>query len=81
MQKFFPSRQWWHECPLRTGPEQYAANEYSLILTDCNMPVMNGYELTSEIRQRNTNIAVIALTADAFPEQALNCLSPARMTA
>ena len=45
------------------------------------MPVMNGYELTSEIRQRNTNIAVIALTADAFPEQALNCLSPARMTA
>jgi CheY-like chemotaxis protein len=41
------------------------------------MPLMNGHELTSGIRKRNTNIAVIALTADAFTEQAVNCLSAA----
>jgi signal transduction histidine kinase len=55
--------------------KKYADNQYSLILTDCNMPIMNGYELTSEIRKQNTDIPVIALTADAFPEQAQDCLA------
>ena len=55
--------------------EMTAANEYSLVITDCNMPVMDGYELTTEIRKNNSRIPVIALTADAFPEREQECLT------
>jgi signal transduction histidine kinase/ActR/RegA family two-component response regulator len=50
------------------------AIDYSLVLTDCNMPIMDGYELTAEIRKNNSHIPVIALTADAFPEREQECL-------
>ena len=51
-------------------------NSYGLIITDCNMPNMNGYELTSIIRNEdNSNIPVIALSADAFPEREEQCLA------
>ena len=39
------------------------------------MPVMDGYELTTEIRKNNSRIPVIALTADAFPEREQECLT------
>ena len=51
------------------------AIDYALILTDCNMPIMDGYELTAEIRKKNNHIPVIALTADAFPEREQECLT------
>jgi len=50
------------------------AIDYALVLTDCNMPIMDGYELTAEIRKNNSHIPVIALTADAFPEREQECL-------
>ncbi len=50
-------------------------NDYALILTDCNMPIMDGYELTTEIRKNNSQIPVIALTADAFPEREQECMT------
>src|ERR1039457_352851 len=48
-------------------------NDYSLVLMDCMMPVLNGYEATAVIRNkssavRNHAIPVIALTARAFKE-------------
>ena len=49
--------------------------EYSLVLTDCNMPIMDGYELAMEIRKSNSHVPVIALTADAFPEREQECLT------
>jgi len=55
--------------------EMTAKNQYSLVITDCNMPVMDGYELTTEIRKNDSRIPVIALTADAFPEREQECLS------
>ena len=55
--------------------EMTAANEYALVITDCNMPIMDGYELTTEIRKNNSRIPVIALTADAFPEREQECLT------
>ena len=55
--------------------KMHNTNEYALVLTDCNMPIMNGYELTAEIRKQNSAIPVIAITADAFPEQEKDCLS------
>lgn len=48
---------------------------YDLLLTDCNMPVMDGYELSREIRKKgNDQLSIIAITADAFPEREEECL-------
>ena len=47
-----------------------------LILMDMEMPVMDGYEATKEIKQtaKGTNTKIIALTASAFEEQRLEIL-------
>ena len=51
------------------------SRDYALVLTDCNMPVMDGYELTAELRRNDDLTPVIALTADAFPEREQECLA------
>jgi len=49
--------------------------EYQLLITDCNMPVVDGYKLAKTIRDRgNHQLPIIALTADAFPEKKAECL-------
>lgn len=51
---------------------------FDLILMDCQMPVMNGYEATRAIRTRpgkDKKIPIIALTADTTPEAQANCLA------
>ncbi len=50
-------------------------NEYDLILMDCQMPVMDGFQATREIRVFNERIPIIAITANASKEDELNCLS------
>ncbi|VAW55612.1 hypothetical protein MNBD_GAMMA05-2180 [hydrothermal vent metagenome] len=50
-------------------------NDYQLLLTDCNMPLVDGYKLAKIIRNRgNSQLPIIALTADAFPEKREKCL-------
>lgn len=52
--------------------EQAVPGQYDLILMDIQMPVMNGYEATKQIRAlKNPDIAaipIIAMTANAFEE-------------
>ena len=47
-----------------------------LVLMDCHMPVMDGYEATERIRALDSDVAlipVIALTASALPEELERC--------
>lgn len=49
---------------------------YDLILMDLQMPVMDGIEATMAIRSRGRNLEtpIVALTANAFPEDKARCL-------
>jgi CheY-like chemotaxis protein/HPt (histidine-containing phosphotransfer) domain-containing protein len=49
---------------------------YDLLLTDCHMPYMDGFELTAGIRQSEpvgTHLPIIAITANAMQGEAQRC--------
>lgn len=46
--------------------ELAGVNNYSIIIMDIKMPVMNGLEATKEIRKFNKEIPIIAVTAYAY---------------
>ena len=63
---------------VHNGAQAVAAIErggYDLVLMDCEMPVMDGYEATRSIRRSaRRNIPIVAVTADAMPADRERCL-------
>ncbi len=54
-------------------------NRYDLVFMDCHMPIMDGYQATTEIRgfsasELNYNIPIIAMTASAMSGDREKCL-------
>ncbi len=60
--------------------ESLRKNSYRLILMDCRMPVMDGFEVTRRIREREqaerlARMPIIAMTAHALEDDRQRCLA------
>ncbi len=59
--------------------ESYSNKNYDMILMDCQMPVMDGYEAAQTIREQEKDsgkrIPIFAITADAFADNKEKCLA------
>lgn len=60
------------------GLRAWEDGHFDLVIADCNMPVMNGYELTRAIRQNEQQrqlppCTILGFTANAQPEEKNRC--------
>ncbi|MBU1343620.1 MAG: response regulator [Proteobacteria bacterium] len=58
--------------------QKHKENQYSIILMDCQMPVMDGYEATRQIRENEqilklNHVPIIAMTGNAFEKDRKKC--------
>src|SRR5690606_30500981 len=60
----------------KEGIDAVVAGNYHVVLMDCEMPEMNGYDATRALRQLTSDkrdIPVIAMTAHALPGERNRC--------
>jgi len=55
--------------------EKARQGKYDVLLMDLQMPVMDGYHATSELRKEGYRTPIIALTAHALKEERARCLA------
>ncbi|MEZ1322164.1 response regulator [Pseudomonas fluorescens] len=53
--------------------ERWAPGRFDMLLTDVNMPIMNGYELTTALREQDATLPIIGVTANALREEGERC--------
>ncbi|MFU2328890.1 transporter substrate-binding domain-containing protein [Pseudomonas sp. NFX98] len=63
----------------RQGFEQWREQAFDLVITDCNMPVLSGYELAGAIRDEERfgveqPTVILGFTANAQPEEKIRCI-------
>lgn len=61
------------------GLRAWRSQPFDVVITDCNMPIMNGYELTRAIRDEEHTRSqapslILGFTANAQPEEKTRCL-------
>ena len=66
-------------CDGQEALEALGRTDYALLLSDCHMPVMDGFELAAQIRagEKDTGrrLPVIAITANALAGEAERCIA------
>lgn len=58
--------------------QMWRSGRYALLLTDCHMPRMDGFALTTAIRSaepEGTHVPIVAITANAMHGEAQRCLA------
>lgn len=56
------------------GLEKFESNEIDIVLTDINMPKMNGFEMVECIREKNRNIPILILSAYSDTEHLVQAI-------
>ncbi|MDN6859328.1 ATP-binding protein [Pseudomonas sp. CAN2814] len=59
----------------REALQRWAPGAFDALLTDVNMPVMNGYELVGELRRHDSWLPIIGVTANALREEGERCMA------
>ena len=62
----------------REAIRMFTEHSYDLVIMDCQMPVMDGFEATTQIRAREnptSHIPIIALTASVMAENRERCMA------
>ncbi|MEL7939659.1 MULTISPECIES: ATP-binding protein [Pseudomonas] len=57
------------------GLQRWRAERFDVVLTDLNMPHMDGYRLATELRLRGCHQPIIGATANAMREERERCLA------
>ncbi|HFK1871813.1 TPA: ATP-binding protein [Pseudomonas aeruginosa] len=59
----------------REALQAWLSGRFDVLLTDVNMPVMNGYELAVEVRALDPLMPIIGVTANAMKEEGERCVA------
>ncbi|MGS0754040.1 ATP-binding protein [Roseateles sp. GG27B] len=69
---------WQLACDGSQAVELVRTHDFDLVLMDCQMPVMDGFEATTAIRQlpdrRGAHLPIVALTANTMPGDEKKCM-------